>query len=259
MIYFCIPVHNEAHTVGLVLWKIRRVLSDASREYQLLVGDDASTDATAEVLDPYAQVLPLSVTRTETRVGYAATVQRLFEEALRRSDRHKRDVAVLFPADFAADPAELPEFFKRLDSGADLVVGEAAQDRQPDRWRRWVRRMAPRVLGRAVRVPGVHDVVSGVVAFRLITLRNAFANVDRRWLAADDWAANAQLIAWAAAAARRVETVPITERVDRQLRTSRHGPWARLRALWSARRLLPAPPAPAAAPHGGRPRKPAAA
>lgn len=253
MIYFCIPALDEAPTVGLVLWKIRRVLGDVSREYQLLVGDDASTDATAEVLEPYTRVLPLTVMRSEGRVGYAATVQRLLEEALRRSDRHKRDVAVLFPADFAADPADLPEFLKRLDSGADLVVGEAVLDREPDRWRRWARRLAPRVLGRKVRVNGVRDIVSGVVAFRLITLRNAFAGADTRWLAADDWAANAQLIAWAGAASRRIETVPMVERPDRQMRPSRHRPWVRLRSLWSARSLLTAPAAEERSPPGGNP------
>ncbi len=254
MIYVCIPAYNEAATVGLVLWKIRRVLGDVSREYQLLVGDDASTDTTAEVLEPYARVLPLTVLRSDTRIGYAATVRRLFDEALRRSDRHKRDVAVLFPADFAIDPADLPEIFKRLDSGADLVVGEAVLDREPDRWRRLARRMAPRVLGRKVRVDGVRDIVSGVAAFRLVTLRNALTDADERWLDVDDWAANAQLIAAAAATSRRIESVPVVERPDRQVRASRHQPWARLRALWSARGLLTAP-ADAGA-NGGAPRPP---
>src|SRR6185295_2674518 len=103
-IYFCIPAHDEAPTIGLVLWKIRRVLEESSREYQLLVGDDASTDATSEVLAPYARVLPLTVLRSEVQVGYAATVESLLRQALSRSDRHKRDVAILLPADFAADP-----------------------------------------------------------------------------------------------------------------------------------------------------------
>jgi len=77
MIYFCIPSHNEAATVGLVLWKLRRVLEESAREYQLLVGDDASTDATAEALEPYLKALPLTVLRNPTRLGTAATVERL--------------------------------------------------------------------------------------------------------------------------------------------------------------------------------------
>ena len=242
MIYFCIPAHDEAATIGLVLWKIRRVLEDSPREYHLLVGDDASTDATAAVLEPYATVLPLTVLRSATRQGYAATVEALLKEALSRSDRHKRDVAILLPADFAADPVTLPEFLKRIDSGADVIVGESTLDGEPDKWQRRVRKWAPRLLGRHARVDGVRDVVSGYAAFRLVALRNAFRDRPGPWLTADGWAANAQLLAWAAAGARRVETVPVIELAARHVRERRHAPWERARGLWAARRQITPPP-----------------
>ena len=54
MIYVCIPIHNEAPTAGLVLWKVRQVFTAFPREYQILVCDDGSTDDTAEVLGRYA-------------------------------------------------------------------------------------------------------------------------------------------------------------------------------------------------------------
>jgi glycosyltransferase involved in cell wall biosynthesis len=242
MIYFCIPAHDEAATIGLVLWKIRRVLEDSPREYHLLVGDDASTDSTAEVLAPYAKVLPLTVLTSATRQGYAATVESLLREALSRSDRHKRDVAILLPADFAADPATLPEFLKRIDSGADVIVGESTLEGEPDKWQRRVRSWAPRLLGRHARVDGVRDVVSGYAAFRLVALRNAFRDQPGPWLTTDGWAANAQLLAWAAAGARRVETVPVTELAGRHVRDHRHAPWERARSLWAARRQITPPP-----------------
>lgn len=242
MIYFCIPTRDEAATIGLLLWKIRQVLHDSHREYQLLVGDDASDDATIEVLAPYAKALPLTVLRSESRIGYAATVERLLKHALDLSDRHKRDAAILWPADYTVDPADLEEFLKRLDSGADLVVGEATVVGEASRGRRLVRRWAPRLLGRRVRVPGVRDVVSGVAAFRLVALRQAFRDRPDRWLETDGWAANAELVAWAAAGARRTESVPITVRVDRRQRASRIEPWPLARALWAARGRLTAPP-----------------
>lgn len=242
MIYFCLPSRDEAPTVGLVLWKIRQVLEDSPREYQMLVGDDASTDATSEVLGPYAEVLPLTVFRNESPRGYAATLERLLKEALNRSDRHKRDVALVLPADFTFDPADLPEILKRLDSGADLVVGEASLADEPNRWRRMVRNWAPRLLGRRARVPGVRDVVSGVAAIRLVALRQAFRDRPDRWLTTDGWAANAELLSWAASGARRIEGVPIVEHASRRQRASRHQPGALARALWSARRRLVTPP-----------------
>jgi glycosyltransferase involved in cell wall biosynthesis len=250
MIYFCLPSHNEAATVGLVLWKIRRVLEQSTREYQFLVGDDASTDDTVGALEPYLEALPLSVLRSETPLGYAATVERLLKEALTRSDRHKRDVAIVFPAEFTADPADLPEILKRLDSGADIVVAEGDLSHEPDKWRRRLRHWAPWLLGRRARVPGVRDVVSGVAAFRLVALRHAFRERPDRWLTTEGWAANAELLSWAAAAARRVETVPFVERPDRRQRPTRVDPWPMAKALWRARGELAPPPAPRPRPAG---------
>jgi hypothetical protein len=148
------------------------------------------------------------------------------------------------PADATCDAAHLPEILKRLDSGADVVVAESDILEKTTRGERLVRRWAPRLLGRRGRVAGVRDVVSGFAAFRLITLRNAFREQPGPWFAVEGWAANAQLLAWTAASARRVETVPVTERIDRRQRPPRITPWERARALWAARRRLPAPPPP---------------
>src|SRR5437868_14636789 len=114
MIYVCIPSHDEAKTVGLLLWKIRQVFAEFPREYQLLVGDDASTDATRDILEPYQKVLPLEVVRNPTRLGTAKTVERLLKLALERTDRPKRDVAVVLHADFTQAVEFLPEIIKRL-------------------------------------------------------------------------------------------------------------------------------------------------
>ena len=48
MLYICIPTYNEAPTIGVLLWRIRKVLKDFPREYEIVVFDDGSTDATTE-------------------------------------------------------------------------------------------------------------------------------------------------------------------------------------------------------------------
>jgi glycosyltransferase involved in cell wall biosynthesis len=90
MIYVCIPSHDEGPTIGLVLWKIRKVFEAFPREYQILVVDDGSTDETAEILQPYTNVLSLTVLRHPTRLGYARSVEELLGAALDRTDRPKR-------------------------------------------------------------------------------------------------------------------------------------------------------------------------
>jgi glycosyltransferase involved in cell wall biosynthesis len=235
MIYICIPSYNEAPTVGLLLWKVRQVFVGFPREYQLLVLDDGSNDLTAEVLERYTRVLPLTVTRHRERLGYAVSVEELLRQAVERTDRPKRDSAVLMHADFAHGPHCIPDLVRRIESGADIVIAQGKLQGEPSRRRRLVRRLAPVLLRGAVVVPGVSDVVSGFAIFRLVTLRNAFRQGPAPLLATEGWAANAELYDRAARHARRVETINAVERQDLRQRPSRVNSWDAALSVWRAR------------------------
>jgi glycosyltransferase involved in cell wall biosynthesis len=238
MIYVCIPSYNEAPTIGLLLWKIRQVFAGFPREYQLLVLDDGSSDATTEVLERYTRVLPLTVTRHSQPAGYAASVEELLRQAVDRTDRPKRDAAVLMHADFAHNPQVIPDLVRRIESGADVVIAEAKLEGEPSRIRRLVRRLAPVVLRGTVSVPGVSDVVSGFAIFRLVALRNAFRSGPVPLLSTQGWAANAELYDRAARHARRIETISAIERRDLRQRPSRLGWWQAALGVWRSRARL---------------------
>jgi glycosyltransferase involved in cell wall biosynthesis len=238
MIYVCIPSYNEAPTIGLLLWKVRQVFAGFPREYHLLVLDDGSDDATAEVLERYTRVLPLTVTRHQKRTGYAASVEELLRQAVERTDRPKRDAAIVMHADFAHGPHFIPDLVRRIESGADIVIAESRLMGEPSRTRRLVRRLAPVLLRGVVAVPGVSDVVSGFAVFRLVTLRNAFRSGPAPLLTTEGWAANAELFDRTARYARRVETIATVERRDLRQRTSRARPWDAAVAVWRSRQSL---------------------
>jgi glycosyltransferase involved in cell wall biosynthesis len=206
VIYVTIVARNDTTTVGLALWKLRKVFQDFPREYQILVVDDASTDGTAETLETYQRALPMTLVRHDVHQGPAASLETLLRAALERSDRHKRDCVVVIPADFSVSPAVVPELVKRFESGADLVVAELGGAGRP--WPlRLVARIAPWLLRPGVAVPGVRDLLSGTCAIRLVTLRNAMRPRPDRFFDAEGLAAGAELIARAGAEARQVATV----------------------------------------------------
>src|SRR3989338_6217799 len=104
MIYVLVPAFDEAATVGLILWKVRQVFTAFNREYQLLVVNDGSTDATDQVLAPYTRALPLTLVSHRQRRGWGTSLEELLRAAVERSDRPRRDMAVTMQADFSDSP-----------------------------------------------------------------------------------------------------------------------------------------------------------
>jgi glycosyltransferase involved in cell wall biosynthesis len=228
VLYICIPTYNEAPTIGLVLWKIRKVFQEFSREYELLVFDDGSSDATAEILRGYQAALPLTVLGGERRVGYAGALGELFKAASQRTRYARRDAVITMQGDFT-DPAEaLPEFVRRFEGGADVVVGQWSQ--QPatlPRAVRRLRRLAPWVLRPFVSTPGVDDPFGTFRLYRVSVLRDALkAHGPKALVNASGWASNVDALLTMLPHARRTETIDVAPRFDLRPRSSRVRPLA---------------------------------
>jgi glycosyltransferase involved in cell wall biosynthesis len=241
VIYVCIPAHDEARTVGVLLWKIRNVMAEFGRDYELLVLDDASSDGTAETLERYRTSLPLTVVRNETPRGYAAAVDRLIRLAEERSPYPKRDCAVVLQADFTEDPGDIIALVKAIEGGADIVAGSVVREARPtpgpQRFARWA---APIVLGRTHQGAPVSDPLCGFRAYRLIVLKKALRDRGEPLVtAAAPWAANIELLAALAPHARRIEEAPLEMRYDLLKRESRFRPWRAIRELLRVRATTP--------------------
>jgi glycosyltransferase involved in cell wall biosynthesis len=228
MLYVCIPAYDEAPTIGLLLWRIRKVFEGYPREYEILVLDDGSTDGTSATLAPYREVLPLTVLRHAERRGYAAAIETLLRTVAQRTRYPRRDAAILMQADFTDQPEHLPELIKRHEGGADLVVAE--QTASPTGAPTPVRHL--RSLGRwllrpFVRVSGVSDPLGSYRLMRIAVVRDLLKESgEAPLLKADGWAANVELLAKAARFARRIEVVTLEPRYDLRPRATRVRPLA---------------------------------
>ncbi|MEP6494006.1 MAG: glycosyltransferase family 2 protein [bacterium] len=237
MLYICIPAYNEAPTVGVLLWRIRKVFQEYSREYEILVYNDGSTDATAETLAPYGDVLPLTVLGGNEHLGYGRALDALCRAVSARTKYPRRDAMITLQADFTDQPEHLPELIKRFEGGADLVVGERTLSPAtpvPVRRLRWIASWAIRASGR---VPGVVDPFGALRLYRISLIRDLLKESgDAPIVQSDGWAANLDLLRRMIPIARRVEAVPLDPRYDVRERETRIRPWSDGLALFRSGR-----------------------
>ena len=155
-ILIIMPALNEEESLPATLKELREVVDD----HDILVIDDGSTDATAEVASRAGAVsaqLPFTL-----GVGGAVRV------GLHYAQRNGYDRAVVIDADGQHDPAGITALLEALDLGADMAVGSRFTAGTDDYPVGRTRRQAMRFLGAIVRAltgQRFSDVTSGFRAF----------------------------------------------------------------------------------------------
>jgi glycosyltransferase involved in cell wall biosynthesis len=226
LIYICIPTYNEGSTVGVLLWRIRRVFQDYSREYEIVVYDDGSTDGTHETLEPYTEVIPLTILRGEQRMGFGFALDKLAREVSRRTRYARRDAMIVMQADFTDQPEHIPELVKRFEGGADIVAAKQEVTEAPAAVRR-LRRFADWMQRTGLPSTGAADPFTTYRLYRISVLRELLKSIgDKPAVTSNGWAANMELLLKAQRFARRVETVDLAPRYDVRTRQTRVRPVA---------------------------------
>jgi Kdo2-lipid IVA lauroyltransferase/acyltransferase len=239
LIYLTVPVHDEEKTIGVLLWKLRKVMAEFERDYRILLLDDASTDGTAAVVARYSGYVPLTLIRSRERLGHGRALERLLREAAELAPYPKRDVVVTLQGDFTENPDDLVPLVKAIEGGADLVAGALDPDHErPPAPIRFARGLARIVLGRTARSAPVADPLSGFRAYRVVVLKKALRDLDEgeALVSGDGWSAHVELLRRAVPHARRIEEAPYRVRYAHRERASRFKVLQALRALIPLRR-----------------------
>jgi dolichol-phosphate mannosyltransferase len=202
-----IPTYNERENVGRLIDQLQEVFRSLSHEMQILVVDDDSPDATADVVRE-RQGHRANVHLLQGRKhGLGAAYIRGMRYAL---DELKADAVFEMDADFSHKPADVPRLLAALEQGADFAIGSryVRGGTIPREWalyRRLNSRFGNVVARYVAGIYRVHDCTAGFRAIRSTVLRG----IDMQRFRVQGYAFQIALLHAAVAGGAKVLELPV--------------------------------------------------
>jgi glycosyltransferase involved in cell wall biosynthesis len=159
-----IPLYNEETNVGPLCSEMREVMGDVDFEYELILVDDGSTDATLgegrEAIRGFERARLIELRRN---YGKSAALNAGFDHA-------EGDMVVTMDGDCQNDPRDIPALVGKLSEGFDVVSGWR-QERKEGFIRLIPSYLANRLIGWTTGVP-LHDYGCCLKAYRAAVLKD---------------------------------------------------------------------------------------
>jgi len=111
------PAYNDSGTIASLVIAARQTAASLTPDFEVIVVNDGSRDATAQILDELARTYPeVRVVHHSTNRGYGAALRSGFAAAT-------RDLVFYTDGDAQYDPSEMALLWRALRSDVDLVNG----------------------------------------------------------------------------------------------------------------------------------------
>jgi len=114
MFSIIIPFFNEEENLPTLIKHLIEVCEKNSKEYEIVLVDDGSTDTSVSKLKVKSE--KLKVLKHRKRLGKGAALLTGLNHAI-------GDIIIFMDADLQDDPEDLPKFLKKIDEGYDFVNG----------------------------------------------------------------------------------------------------------------------------------------
>jgi dolichol-phosphate mannosyltransferase len=210
-----LPAYNEEIALPRRLARIA-ALAEPAAAITVVLYNDGSTDATLRIAREWQQLLPLVVLDGAVNKGLGTGLRALIGYAI--ANAGDDDVLVVMDCDDTHDPAQIGDMLKKLDAGADVVIGSrymrGAMVRGVPALRR-VTALGAALLFKTVHpVRGVWDYTCGYRAYRVAALERAAAKYDGALIAEPGFGCMAELLLKLNALGVRFAEIPLRLRYD---------------------------------------------
>jgi dolichol-phosphate mannosyltransferase len=208
-----LPAYNEAQDLPALLNRIGTVLSAASYDFQVLVVNDGSTDATAEVTRQASAMWPITLIQHPHNLGLGAALRTGLHAATQEDG-----TVITMDADNSHDPALIPTMVEQVEQGYDVVIAsrfqEGGQEVGVAPHRKLLSHAASTIMRLVFQYANVRDYSCGYRAYRASMLRQLQATYGPDFLQERGFACILELLLKLRALNARAIEIPLVLRYD---------------------------------------------
>lgn len=113
MISVVFPAYNEEENIAELHRRLVSALKETGEEFEIIGVDNASNDTT---LNELKKLSPIRIISLDINMGQTAALDAGIHAA-------RGEVIVILDADLQNDPADIPQMFRKLQEGYDVVTG----------------------------------------------------------------------------------------------------------------------------------------
>jgi dolichol-phosphate mannosyltransferase len=216
MIYIVLPAYNEEEGLEKLLERIRRIGRAYSLEYQLIIVNDGSSDHTAQVVESYADVMPVELINFEKNRGITQVFRTGFKRVCELGE--DEDICITMDADNTQNPYVILDIVKKISQGFDIVIASRFEEGGKVVKAPWFRMLLSLgvawLLKHFVPIKGVQDYSTFYRGYRVKILREAFARHGEALIEGHGFSGMADLLIKASKITDRIGEVPFVLRYD---------------------------------------------
>lgn len=171
-----VPVHNEVSALENCLNKLVPSIEKITKNYEILIAEDGSTDGTYELAKKIASKYEkISLLHSDKKLGRGAALTRAFKLA-------KGKIVLYMDVDLATHLSALPKLIEKIENGYDFAIGSRLSKNSNCK-RSILREIASRgynALGRILFPTNLSDLQCGFKAFNRTKLLEIIDDVESK-------------------------------------------------------------------------------
>jgi len=187
VVHVVLPVYNEAPRIARLLDHVDEALEEAGIDYQVILVDDGSRDATRDIVRDYATRMPIRLMEHEVNLGLGATIRDGLVAAAEVAG--DRDIIVTMDADDTHAPGLILRMVRMISEGHDVVIASRYRDGSRTvgvpLFRQALSYGASFLFRIVFPTRGVRDFTCGYRAYRARVVRDALARYGEEFLDQD--------------------------------------------------------------------------